>query len=141
MLEDHSLNRFVDAQATVYSTALSEIKNGQKRSHWMWYIFPQIKGLGHSDTARFYALQDVAEAEAYLQHPILGPRLLEISQALHNLDSNDATRVLGSPDDLKLKSCMTLFGAAGQQAVFQQVLDKFYRGTKDEATLRLIGRL
>ena len=134
----NNLHRFVAAQETAYSTALSEIKSGRKRSHWMWYIFPQIKGLGHSETARLYALQDTREAEAFLQHPTLGPRLLEISEALLKLDSNDAYYVLGSPDDLKLKSCMTLFDAMQPGAVFQQVLDKFYGGIKDVKTLEVI---
>jgi uncharacterized protein (DUF1810 family) len=139
-MKAQDLKRFIDAQAANYSDALSEIKGGRKRTHWMWYVFPQIQGLGLSETAKFYALHDAQEAAAFLAHPVLGPRLLDISQALLNLASNDAHAILGSPDDVKLQSSMTLFAALpGADPVFQQVLDKFYRGAKDEKTLRLIG--
>ncbi|OGX81263.1 DUF1810 domain-containing protein [Hymenobacter glacialis] len=134
-----NLQRFLDAQASSYQTALAEIQNGRKRSHWMWYVFPQIQGLGFSETARFYALADVQAAAAYLAHPVLGSRLLEISRALLGLASADARHVLGSPDDLKLKSSMTLFALAGNDPVFQQVLDKFYEGTPDDKTLRIVA--
>ncbi|MBF9220869.1 DUF1810 domain-containing protein [Hymenobacter ruricola] len=135
-----SLQRFLDAQQASYPTALAEIKAGRKRSHWMWYIFPQIQGLGLSETARFYALRDRAEAAAYLQHPVLGARLVEISTALLALTSSDAHAIFGSPDELKLKSSMTLFAALpGAPAVFQQVLDRFYDGARDEKTLRIIA--
>ena len=136
-----NLQRFLDAQAASYQTALSEIRNGRKRSHWMWYIFPQIQGLGFSETARFYAVAGAQEAAAYLAHPVLGPRLLEMCQALLGLASHDAYATLGSPDDLKLKSSMTLFAALpGASPVFQQVLDKFYRGARDEKTLHIMAR-
>lgn len=136
-----NLNRFLDAQKSSYQTALNEIKNGHKLSHWMWYIFPQIQGLGYSETAKFYAIKDVSEAEAYLQHPVLGARLIEISNATLALPSNNATQVFGSPDDLKLKSCMTLFAALNQtNPIFQQVLDKFFGGKKDAQTLQIIGK-
>ncbi|OGX89479.1 calpastatin [Hymenobacter lapidarius] len=135
----NNMQRFVDAQASSYQTALSEIKNGKKRSHWMWYIFPQIQGLGLSETARFYALADVREAAAYLAHPVLGSRLLEISRALLRLESADARHILGSPDDLKLKSSMTLFALVGTDPVFQQVLNKFYQGSPDDKTLRIVA--
>jgi uncharacterized protein (DUF1810 family) len=139
-MKAQDLKRFIDAQAANYSDALSEIKGGRKRTHWMWYVFPQIQGLGLSETAKFYALYDAQEAAAFLAHPVLGPRLLDISQALLNLASNDAHAILGSPDDVKLQSSMTLFAALpGTDPVFQQVLDKFYRGAKDEKTLRIIG--
>ena len=134
------LNRFIDAQAADYQQALAEIRNGRKRTHWMWYVFPQIQGLGLSEMARFYALKDAREAAAYLAHPVLGPRLLEISTALLGLATGNATTVMGSPDDLKLRSCMTLFAALpGTPPVFQQVLDKFYQGARDEKTLRILG--
>ena len=134
-----SLDRFVRAQERSYAQALSEIRAGQKRSHWMWYIFPQIAGLGMSSTAQYYAIADLTEAEAYLAHPILGPRLVEISTALLALDTNDAYAVFGWPDELKLRSCMTLFAcAAVDQPVFQQVLDKYYGSRPDEQTLRLL---
>ena len=136
---DKGLTRFINAQAGSYQTALSEIKNGRKRSHWMWFIFPQIQGLGLSETARFYAIQDLQEANAYAQHPVLGPRLVEISTALLGVKSNDAHAVMGSPDDLKLKSSMTLFGALPRaNPVFQAVLEKFFGGAQDEKTLRII---
>ena len=135
-----NLNRFIEAQTGSYPAALSEMKNGRKRSHWTWYIFPQIQGLGLSETARFYAIQDLREAEEYARHPVLGSRLVEISTALLGLKSNDAHAIMGSPDDLKLKSSMTLFAAVpGADAVFQMVLDKFIGGAKDEKTLRIIG--
>ncbi|MBO3271001.1 DUF1810 domain-containing protein [Hymenobacter defluvii] len=136
-----NLTRFLDAQKADYQTALSEIKNGRKRSHWMWYIFPQIQGLGFSETSRFYAVRDAAEAEAYLAHPVLGSRLLEISNALLTLSASNATSVFGSPDDLKLKSSMTLFASLPKaDPVFQAVLDKFFNGTKDDKTLQLLHR-
>ena len=138
--ETNSLKRFLDAQATDYPTAYAEIKAGRKRSHWMWYVFPQLRGLGFSETARYYGLVDAAEAAAYLAHPVLGSRLVEISQALLALPGSDANRILGSPDDMKLHSCMTLFGAVpGTEPVFQAVLDKFYGGEKDGKTMQLLG--
>lgn len=136
-----SLNRFTEAQAKNYADALTEIKNGKKRTHWMWYVFPQIKGLGFSETARFYSIEDTGEAVAYLKHPVLGTRLLEISKALLQLESNDALYILGSPDDMKLQSCMTLFAQLpGTDRVFEQVLQKFYSGQKDQRTLQIIGK-
>ncbi|MDB5270664.1 MAG: hypothetical protein JWP58_3704 [Hymenobacter sp.] len=136
-----NLQRFLDAQASSYQTALSEIKSGRKRSHWMWFIFPQIQGLGLSETARFYALADAQEAKDYLAHPVLGARLLEICHALLGLASADAHNIFGSPDDLKLKSSLTLFASVGGRPVFQQVLDKFYHGTPDDKTLRILAAL
>ncbi|GGB18374.1 DUF1810 domain-containing protein [Puia dinghuensis] len=136
---DNELNRFLVAQERDYPTALAEIRQGRKRSHWMWYIFPQLQGLGYSPTARFYAIRDLGEAKAYLSHETLGPRLVEISRALLALPGHDATAVMGSPDDLKLRSSMTLFSLApGADPVFAAVLDKFYRGQKDEKTEALI---
>ncbi len=141
MPQQSNLQRFLDAQKSSYQTALSEIKNGKKRSHWMWYIFPQIQGLGFSETAKFYAIKDVSEAEAYLQHPVLGARLIEISTVAAQLSSRNATQVFGSPDDMKLKSSMTLFVALDQtDPVFQQVLDKFFGGKKDTQTLNIITK-
>jgi uncharacterized protein (DUF1810 family) len=140
MAQETNLQRFLDAQATDYAQALAEIKSGRKRSHWMWYIFPQIQGLGFSSTSKHYAIRDLAEASAYLQHPVLGKRLEEISTALLGLASSDASRVFGSPDDLKLKSSMTLFAAVpGAAAVFAQVLAKFFGGVQDGKTLQLLG--
>lgn len=135
-----TLTRFLEAQAGSYPAALAEMQNGRKRSHWMWYIFPQIQGLGFSETARFYAIQDLREAEEYARHPALGARLVEISTALLGVKSSDASAVMGSPDDLKLKSSMTLFAAVpGADPVFRAVLAKFFGGVPDEKTLRIIG--
>ncbi len=136
----YDLERFVRAQIGSYETALWEMRRGRKCSHWMWYIFPQIAGLGMSSTAQYYAIQDLQEAEEYLAHPILGSRLLEISRTLLSVDSDDAYAVFGWPDNLKLRSSMTLFScAAVDEPVFQQVLDKFYGGLPDERTLALLG--
>ncbi len=136
-----NLQRFLDAQATDYPQALSEIKNGRKRSHWMWYIFPQIQGLGFSETSRFYGIKDAAEAREYLAHPVLGGRLVEICQALLALESNNASAVFGSPDDMKLKSSMTLFAALpGASPVFEAVLKKFFGGATDGKTVQLLGK-
>lgn len=141
MPQQFNLNRFLDAQKSSYQTALEEIKNGRKRSHWMWYVFPQIQGLGFSETSIFYAIKDVQEAEAYLEHPILGSRLIEICDAAMAIQSNNANSVFGSPDDMKLKSSMTLFAALDDtNPVFQAVLDKFFSGSKDQKTLQLIKK-
>ena len=133
-----NLERFVIAQEESYEIALREIKDGRKRSHWMWYIFPQIKGLGYSSTAQFFAIENRAEAEAYMKHPVLSVRLLEISEELLNIDSNDASRVFGYPDNLKLKSSMTLFSLVSRKTVFKRVLDKFFDGEIDERTVDLL---
>lgn len=141
MSQTPDLQRFLDAQKSSYQTALAEIKNGRKRSHWMWYIFPQIQGLGFSETSKFYAIKDVSEAEAYLKHLVLGSRLIEISQVAAQLALNNATQVFGSPDDMKLKSSMTLFAALdNSDPVFQSVLDKFFGGLKDAKTLQIIKK-
>lgn len=141
MSQTPNLQRFLDAQKSSYQTALTEIKNGRKRSHWMWYIFPQIQGLGFSETSRFYAIKDVSEAEAYLKHQVLGSRLIEISQVAAQLAPNNATQVFGSPDDMKLKSSMTLFAALDDAGpVFQSVLDKFFGGSRDAKTLQIIQK-
>ena len=135
----YDLNRFITAQSRDYDRALSEIRAGRKRSHWIWYIFPQLKGLGMSSTSEFYGIDGLGEAKAYMENALLRERLLEISGALLTLDSNDASSVMGYPDDLKLRSSMTLFAeAAPECAVFQQVLDKFFGGEKDRSTLRML---
>lgn len=133
------MDRFIKAQENIYQQALSEIKNGRKQSHWMWFIFPQIAGLGRSETARYYALNSLEEAALYLQHPLLGARLKEISEALLLIDGKTAHQVFGYPDDLKLKSCMTLFSCIDNtDPVFAKVLDKYFQGDKDEHTLELL---
>jgi len=135
------LDRFVKAQEGDYARALGEIRSGRKRSHWMWYIFPQLRGLGFSSTAQYYGLRDLEEAVDYMAHPLLGPRLTEICEALLGLETNNASAVLGYPDDLKLRSCMTLFElAAPEQPVFARVLEKYYAGRRDSRTLELLGK-
>lgn len=134
------LERFVQAQEGSYARALQEIKNGRKTSHWMWYIFPQLSGLGHSQTARYYAIRGRAEAAAYMAHPVLGSRLLEISSELLKLKSSDAREIMGWPDDLKLKSSMTLFGLVSREPVFRQVLEQYFGGEEDQYTVQAISR-
>ncbi|KQR71217.1 DUF1810 domain-containing protein [Pedobacter sp. Leaf176] len=137
---EKKLERFVQAQEKSYQDALAELKSGRKRSHWMWYVFPQIKGLGFSEMARFYAIEDIKEAEDYLAHPVLGKRLIEITQVLIELNEDDANKVFGYPDDMKLKSSMTLFANINRtDPVFLQVIDKYFHGKQDVATLRIIG--
>ncbi len=137
---EEGLIRFVSAQEQNYAQALKEIKAGRKHSHWMWYIFPQIKGLGMSYTARYYGIKDMDEAVEYMAHPLLGPWLVEISGALLEQDCSDAGEIMGYPDNLKLRSCMTLFEAAApDQPVFGRVLDRFYSGSRDELTLNILG--
>lgn len=139
-MKGEGLERFVKAQEQSYGQALREIQNGRKRSHWMWYIFPQIQGLGHSPTAQYYAVRDQAEAKAYMAHPVLGSRLLEISKELLRLKSSNAREVLGSPDDMKLKSSMTLFETVSDEPVFGRVLDKFFAGERDMLTLDFLKK-
>ena len=134
-----SLSRFLDAQKDTYETALSEIRAGRKASHWMWFIFPQIKGLGFSHMAEFYGIENLDEAKAYLAHEILRKRLLEICEALLAIGHDDPAEVMGYPDDLKLKSSMTLFSLADPDCpIFQAVLDKYYHGEQDAATCKLV---
>jgi uncharacterized protein (DUF1810 family) len=129
----------LDAQENDFERALSEIKSGRKQSHWMWYIFPQIAGLGFSSTSKLYAIKDRSEAESYLAHPVLGKRLVEISNALLEIEGKTASQIFGSPDEVKLKSSMTLFGALDDtNPVFQSILDKYFDGSKDRRTLELI---
>ncbi|WP_423146646.1 DUF1810 domain-containing protein [Rubrolithibacter danxiaensis] len=138
-MSTYNLQRFHKAQESTYHNALLEIRGGKKTSHWMWFIFPQIAGLGYSETARFYAIHNLEEAELYLQDEILAERLITISKALLQLKGKTAHDVFGSPDDLKLKSSMTLFSSVkGADPVFHQVLDYYFGGKKDEKTLRLI---
>jgi uncharacterized protein (DUF1810 family) len=134
------LSRFVSAQAKTYNYALAELRTGRKRSHWMWFVFPQLAGLGHSSMAQRYAISSLVQARAYLAHPVLGPRLREISSVVASLPSG-ATAIFGSPDDMKLRSSMTLFRrAAPDEPVFQQVLDRHYDGETDWMTDQILGR-
>ena len=136
------LIRFLEAQNQVYLKALSEIKKGKKDTHWMWYIFPQLKGLGSSETAQYYGIKDWNEATAYLQHPILGPHLIEISSAVLQLEEKTAAEIFGTPDDLKLRSCMTLFATVeNADPVFESVLEKYFNSIPDQQTLELLNRI
>ncbi len=133
------LSRFLKAQEYDYEQALREIRSGRKRSHWMWYIFPQIQGLGFSSTAQYYAIRDLDEAKDYLAHPVLGTRLKEISSALLDLNGLSASTIFGYPDDLKLRSSMTLFRLADLDCeVFKNVIDKYYDGIPDSRTVDLV---
>lgn len=132
--------RFLEAQQPVFATALQEIRNGRKTSHWMWYIFPQISGLGSSGMSRLYAIKDMAEAKQYSDHPVLGQRLVEITSELLNLETNDPAAVFGHIDSLKLRSSMTLFSLLEDaHPVFQKVLDKYFGGKKDANTIRIVS--
>lgn len=136
----HDLQRFIDAQQSVYQQALSEITKGRKQSHWIWFIFPQMKGLGSSSNAQYYGIGSLEEANAYLAHPLLGARLIEISKALLNLPHKNARAVMGSPDDQKLRSSMTLFTQVpGADPVFGQVLQTYFGGRMDEHTIELLA--
>lgn len=139
MMKIYDLDRFIKAQEQDYETALKEIRQGRKRSHWIWYIFPQIAGLGLSSISQYYAIASMEEAKAYMENAYLRGHLLEISKALLALDSSDPGRVMGYPDDLKLRSSMTLFAeAAPEEPVFQEVLDKYFDGEKDQRTLDIL---
>lgn len=136
----YDLSRFTDAQKRDYETALAEIRSGRKCSHWMWYIFPQIQGLGRSQTAQFYAIRDLGEAAAYLNDSYLGKNLMEISKALLEIEGSSASQIFGSPDDMKLRSSMTLFALAGQDnQIFRDVLAKYYHGEMDERTVKIVN--
>jgi uncharacterized protein (DUF1810 family) len=141
--DDHDLyelSRFVQAQEADYERAFEEIRTGRKLTHWMWYVFPQYAGLAYSATSKKYAIQSIAEAEAYLRHPLLGPRLLAISETLLALEGRSAAEVFGSPDDVKLRSCATLFAKVSPAgSVFERLLGKYFEGQPDERTLLLIG--
>lgn len=137
--DPYDLDRFLAAQEHDYPTALAEIRAGSKRSHWMWYVFPQLAGLGSSGTARRYAIRSAAEARAYLAHPVLGARLREIARAACEAPAADARTLMGSPDDLKLRSCATLFAhVSAPGSVFERVLDRWFGGEPDARTLELL---
>ena len=137
----HHLGRFVDAQATRYDSALAEVRRGAKRSHWMWFVFPQIAGLGSSPMAQHYAISGLDEARAYLDHPVLGPRLREIVSALRDVDPPDARAVFGAIDAVKLRSSLTLFVHAANisEPLFREALDRWFDGVEDPATLERLG--
>jgi uncharacterized protein (DUF1810 family) len=138
--DPHDLERFVEAQRDEYDVALAEVRRGRKQSHWMWYVFPQLDGLGSSSAARWYAIRSLAEAEAYLRHPLLGPRLTAIAEATLAVEGRSAREIFGAPDDLKLRSSATLFARVSPDgSVFHRLLDRYFDGTPDGRTLALLG--
>jgi len=135
------LNRFISAQEGIYDRALAELRDGLKRSHWMWYIFPQVEGLGHSPTTRRYSIKSLEEARHYLAHPVLGQRLKESAEAVLAVQGRSAADIFGHPDDWKLQSSMTLFElVSGPESVFGRILDKYYQGKRDTRTLQIVGK-
>ena len=137
--DESQLARFIEAQQPVFETALAEIKRGRKRSHWMWFIFPQISGLGRSETARYFAIQSRAEALAYANHPLLGERLRACVRALQDLASSNPVEVFGEVDAVKLRSSLTLFEAATGDSLFSAALERWFAGSRDDATLQLLS--
>jgi uncharacterized protein (DUF1810 family) len=135
-------NRFLYAQQNIYTQVIKELQNGKKTTHWMWFIFPQIDGLGHSSTAKYYAINSIEEAKEYIDHPILGKRLLESSNIILKIEGRSVEDIFGYPDYLKLKSCMTLFNfITPEQKVFSNVLKKYFAGEKDEQTLSILQKM
>jgi uncharacterized protein (DUF1810 family) len=139
--DSFDLQRFVEAQATVYSQVIEELSRGRKRTHWMWFVFPQIAGLGFSAMAQRFAIGSRAEAAAYLEHDLLGPRLVECTRLVMAASENSITDILGSPDDMKFRSCMTLFDAISRQEIFAEAIAAFYPDGKDRATLEILKKL
>lgn len=143
--DDHdpfNLSRFTKAQEGIYNNVLAELRKGEKRTHWMWFIFPQIEGLGHSSTSRYYAIKSMEEARQYLKHPVLGKRLLECTEAVLGVEGRSASEIFGYPDDLKLKSSMTLFAqVTGSPPLFGRVLDKYFHEERDVRTLSLLAEM
>jgi len=141
-IDSFNLPRFLKAQEFEYAQALSEIKAGQKQTHWMWYIFPQIDGLAFSSTSRLYAIKSIEEAHAYLSHPVLGSRLLACAEAVVAVEGRSIAEIFGSPDDLKLRSSATLFAFVSQPgSVFHRIIEKYYQGMQDDRTLDLLKKL
>jgi len=136
------LSRFTSAQESIYDSVLAELRNGRKRTHWMWYIFPQIDGLGRSTTSKHYAIKSLEEARQYLNHPVLGKRLLECAEAVFTIEGRSISEIFGYPDNLKLKSSMTLFACvAAPYSVFARILDKYFNGEQDALTFQLLEKL
>src|ERR1035437_7969346 len=139
MNTDNTLNRFISAQQKVYPQVLKELQTGKKTSHWMWFIFPQIEGLGHSPTAKYYSIKTITEAKEYLTHPVLGKRLLECSNIILKIEGKSADDIFGYPDNAKLKSSMTLFNfVSPEHKEFAEVLKKYFSGKQDEQTLSIL---
>jgi uncharacterized protein (DUF1810 family) len=139
-MESFDLKRFVDAQEPVYDNVVDELRHGRKRSHWMWFVFPQLRGLGSSPTAERYGISSLEEARAYLRHDVLGPRFRECTRLVNQIEGRSAAEIFGSPDDLKLRSSMTLFArATDDNADFLALLDKYYGGQPDQLTLKLLA--
>ena len=134
------IDRFLEPQKTAYPDALEEVRNGRKVSHWMWYIFPQLRGLGQSTSAWYYGIEDLSEAKAYLEHPVLGQRLREITQAALEQSEADPRKIFGWPDNMKFHSCMTLFAQIHKDSLFTKALDRFFDGQEDLMTLELLKR-
>ena len=138
-MDQYNLNRFIEAQMTTYEGAMLELTRGRKESHWVWYIFPQIEGLGRSDTAKLYSIKSLEEGRAYLGHPVLGPRLIEACEILLNLKDASIDEVMGFPDDLKLLSSMTLFEfISGSNSIFTKMIELYFDDERDENTLEII---
>ncbi|MGA2491025.1 MAG: DUF1810 domain-containing protein [Anaerolineales bacterium] len=138
--DPYDLSRFLRAQETIYESVLAELGNGRKQSHWMWFIFPQIEGLGYSSTSKYYSIKSMEEAREYLKHPLLGPRLLKCAETVLAIKGKNALEIFGSPDDMKLGSSMTLFACATEsETVFVRVLEKYFDGKPDKKTQILLG--
>ena len=140
MTDNYNLHRFLDAQGRVYDTVLAELRAGRKSSHWIWFIFPQITGLGHSSMAQQFAITSLDEAKAYLQHPVLGPRLRACTQLVLDVNGRSAEEIFGHPDYLKFRSCMTLFSAATDHTIFKDALLKYFHGKPDQSTLDILSQ-
>lgn len=144
-MDQYNLDRFVAAQEGIYPQALAELRAGRKRTHWMWFVFPQLAGLGQSEMSRRYAIRDLDEARAYLAHPVLGPRLVECAEAVLAVEGKTARQIMGSPDDMKLRSCMTLFrraagtGMPRHARTCDRVLEKYFEGEEDPGTVQVLG--
>lgn len=139
MTDPHNLQRFIDAQAHAIDKARAELKRGVKQSHWMWFIFPQMRGLGASETADLYGIASIGEARAYLAHPVLGPRLRELTELVNAIDGSSADDIFGFPDNLKFRSCMTLFAKVTEDnSEFEDALRRYFRGEPDQLTIELL---
>lgn len=141
MTDPFDLNRFVQAQNPIFGTVQAELARGRKQTHWMWFVFPQVAGLGFSAMSQRYAIGSRAEAEAYLAHPLLGPRLIECTRLVLAIDGRTINAILGAPDDSKFRSSMTLFGAVSDAQIFDEALARYFAGERDDATLEILSKL